>query len=334
MRIKLLLLVCVSVLLVDAQEPINNYFSAPMSEYALVSGTIDQTPTGANATWSFSGLIKSGTNTDTFAAPSAQELSTYPGTTQVLTITDDAMNTNQAFYKIVGATLSLTGASNPQFTLDYNTDNAEIGTYPLIFGAAVNNDAIAGEINAQGQTEDYDGIISTEVDAYGELTYDVLNEGGYSGDVTRIRTEQDLSFTVAGFFPGTASIISYNYYRDDIGDLVFRTTAGVVSVPDLGITESFSSAEGVIVNVLSVENNSLAINDMKLYPNPAEDFLNIQFSNNTISIKSVKITDINGRTILTAQSNSALKIGQLQSGFYTISVSTNKGSVVRKFIKK
>lgn len=332
MKIKLLFAFFTLSMLAYSQAPVNNYFSEPMFQYALVTGTLDHTPTGANATWNFSSLTQTGTNTDTYAAPTAGELTDYPGTTEVLTITDNAMNTNQFFYKEETSTLSLTGASNADFTLNYNTDNALVGTYPMSFGDPATVDNIAGVLMAQGQSPTYTGTIDTEVDAYGTLTFDVTGQGSYSGSVTRIRTEQNVSFTIAGIFPGTGNLISYNYYKDADGALVFRTFEGVVAVPALSITETFSTAEALITNTLSVDNDELALNNIKIYPNPVDDVLNIDLGDN-ILIKSVNIVDINGRAVLTS-TGSTINTSQLQSGFYIVRVDTEVGYVTRKFIKK
>lgn len=339
MKKKLLsLLLCLAIGFTFAQAPVNNYFSAPNSMYAIVSGTVNQTPTGANAVWNFGTLTQSGTNTDTFAAPTTQQLTDYPGTTQVLTISDGTTNT-QAFYKLTGSTLSLTGATNPEFTLDYNTDNALIGTYPLSFGSTSSPDAIAGnimaEINGSNITAAYTGTITTQVDAHGTLSFNVTGQGTYSGNVTRIQTNQTLNFTVFGFIPGTATVTAYNYYKDVDGALVFRTTEGIVNVgPPANINESFSTAEALITNTLSVNDNELVEQSLTLYPNPTDSVLNIKLEDIS-TVHSVKIIDVNGRIVFTSEkSTKSINVSALEAGFYLVNINTNKGLVTKKFIKK
>ena len=332
MKIQFTLLCCITAFFARGQAPVNDYFGDAMNQYAVVTGTIDNTPTGMNATWNFSGLTQASTTTDTFAAPTPAELSDYPGTTQVLSTTDDnSLETTQVFHSLVGATLSLTGATNPEFVLDYNSDNALIGTYPLTFGSAV-NDAIAGTIVAQGQTANYSGTIDTEVDAYGTLSFDVTGLGSYSGSVTRITTTQNISFSVV-IFPGTASITSYNYYDDADGSLVFRTSDGVVSVPGLAINETFAVAEGLITNTLSagtIEAQEAAL----LYPNPVDDRLYIEMSD-LITIRSVRVIDNNGRVLLLSEkNNNSLDLSRLSPGFYTVLINTDTGEVLSKKLVK
>ncbi len=335
MKAKLLLFFCVLTTVTYGQEPVNNYFSSPMSNYFIVSGTIDQSSTGANAVWNFNTLTQTANNTDTFAAPTAAELVDYPGTTQVLTITDNAMNTNVVFYKLDGVTLSLTGANNSDFNINYNADNALIGAYPLTYGNPSTTDAIAGTITTQGQTATFTGTFTTEVDAYGILGFDVVGEGSFSGGVTRVKTEQMISFTALGIYPGTAEITSYNYYKDSDGALVFRTSDAIINIAGLGINQTTSSSEALITNTLSVTNNGLAINSVKIYPNPVEDFLNIKLDDE-VSVRSVEIKDINGRTVLFSQRKiDNMDVSHLQTGFYLVIIFTKNSSITRrKFVKK
>ncbi|WP_299128999.1 T9SS type A sorting domain-containing protein [uncultured Winogradskyella sp.] len=332
MKVRLLIPFIVLIVKVNAQETITNYFSVPLSQYAIVSGSIDHSPAGANAIWTFTGLTASGTNTDAFAPPTTAESSAYPGTTEVLTITDEAMNENKAFYQVDGSTLSLIGASNAEFTIDYNSDNALLGTYPLSFGNAASVDAIAGQLMAQGQSPNYTGTITTEVEAFGILTFDVAGLGNFNEAVTRIKTEQNISFTISGIFPGSVDIVSYNYYKDSDGALVFRSTEGTVVVNSLGVNDSFSTSEALITNTLSVDNTEERLESVKLYPNPVKDMLHIELPTNMV-IESLTFIDVNGRTVLESKNN-IVNTNQLESGFYSVIINTEVGYTVRKFIKQ
>lgn len=334
MKTKLLYLFFLFNYLCFSQTPINDYFSLEGDQFAIVTGVVDQSSSGANSTWSFSSLTQTGTNTDTYAAPTSGETISYPGTTQVLTITDNVMNSSEIFYKADGSSVTLTGTSNSQFVLDYNTDNAFLGSYPLTFGTTATTDAIAGTITTGGQSALYSGTITTEVDAYGLLNFNVTGQGSYSGSVTRVKTQQLISFTVLGVFPGTGLITSYNYYKDTDGVLVFRTTDGVVSVPSLGINQTITSREALITNTLSLFNNVLANNSIKFYPNPFKTHLNIEVANGII-VTSISVFDTNGRVVLYTKSNlKLLDVSKLHAGLYFAKFSTNKGLVTKKVLKK
>ena len=114
--------------------------------------------------------------------------------------------------------------------------------------------------------------------------------------------------------------------------MVFRSTEGAVVVNGAGINETFSTFEALITNTLSIDDSQLALSNVKLYPNPVNNILNIELSN-AIAIESVTILDLNGRTVLTSKVSS-INTSQLQSGFYVARVDTEVGSITRKFIKK
>lgn len=331
---KKLLLFTVSLFtgLTYGQQPINNYFSAPLSEFAIVSNTIDHSTSGANAVWSFGTLTLAGTNNDSFAAPSATELTSYPGTTLVLTISGAA--SSQVFHKVTGSDLSLTGASNPEFTLNYNTDNALIGTYPLTYGNAAINDNIAGDITAEGLNTSYTGTINTEVDAHGTISFSVTGQGAYSGNVTRVISQQSIAFNFFGIAPGTATMTTINYYKNADGALVFRSTSGAINVSaPFNVNETFSSNEALITNTLSVADATIAANSIQLYPNPVQETLYIKDVNN-VQISTIQIIDISGRAVLTIKGNqNTINLSILQSGLYLVQLNTSEGVITRKILK-
>lgn len=74
--------------------------------------------------------------------------------------------------------------------------------------------------------------------------------------------------------------------------------------------------------------------EIKIFPNPASNILNI---NTSSIITSIEIVDINGRIIQSLSQNSnevILNIENLQSGMYLLKVTTENGSSIEKIIKK
>jgi len=83
---------------------------------------------------------------------------------------------------------------------------------------------------------------------------------------------------------------------------------------------------------------STAINDLKvlspeIFPNPANDLLNIQF--NTANDYQIRITDITGQTVTetTNTGNSVLNISNFKPGNYFISITEGKSVWNDKFVK-
>ena len=77
---------------------------------------------------------------------------------------------------------------------------------------------------------------------------------------------------------------------------------------------------------------------ISVYPNPAIDFIAISLDI-TASMKEIKILDITGRTIVTRsvqtrETKIMLSVRDFAPGVYLISLTTDKGTRVRKFIRR
>lgn len=324
MKRKLLYLACLITSFTFAQS-IATFNSANMSNYGTVDGAVDQSPTGASTTWSFTGLTVSGTSTDTYAAPTGVQTTTFPGTTNVFSSGD-----NDILFKDTAGELSITGAVTPDLELNYNVDNALIGTFPLSFGYN-NTDAVEGTFTNPDISGVFSGNIVKTVDAHGTLNLNVVGEGVYSGTVTRLTMVQTVTLGLPPFLPnaGTATQTSYYYYDNSTGNLVFRSNTVHIVIPIANIDETTIVNEVYLVTLLGVKEN--VANDFSVIPNPVHSILNI---NTQKSIKSVSVFDINGREVLSTTNNTkSIDVSALQDGMYILQVLTNTGILTKKFIK-
>ena len=79
---------------------------------------------------------------------------------------------------------------------------------------------------------------------------------------------------------------------------------------------------------------------MSVWPNPANDVLNIEFSHTELVSASqtnynIIITDVVGREVLQQQYNKAVDVSSLQNGIYFLSVYKNNTLLqTKKFIKE
>lgn len=95
---------------------------------------------------------------------------------------------------------------------------------------------------------------------------------------------------------------------------------------DYGVTVS---------NALNVAEVPSEENRFKIYPNPANDYLNV-FLSNSEKITSFKIYDVFGKIVLKneLQRSEQINISTLQTGFYFIKVKTETKDYVSKFLKE
>lgn len=79
--------------------------------------------------------------------------------------------------------------------------------------------------------------------------------------------------------------------------------------------------------------------DLKVYPNPAKDLLNIEFTSETTGKTKFDIFNLNGRLIKTVNLESTdnhyqINIQDLASGAYILIINNEGGSNSHKFIKQ
>jgi hypothetical protein len=88
-----------------------------------------------------------------------------------------------------------------------------------------------------------------------------------------------------------------------------------------------------ITTVLSAD--SFQSNSFTMYPNPVLDVLNV--NSNLLEIKSITIADINGRIVKQIlelnKQTSQINVSNLNAGIYIVTIDSEEGSTVKKFIK-
>lgn len=330
-----------------AQAPIAQFINTSEQNYAIVESStpVDQSPSGANAVWNFTNFTQIGTNTDTYVSPASTDVQNeYPGTTEVQVITTDGMPPviSNLFIKNDNDEISITGLmQGDQLALNL-TNNATLGTFPLSYPYSFDDpDGISGtfEGNVDGTQADgdFDGDITTSVDAYGTLTLNDFGLGAYSGNVTRLKTEQTINLTiyVIGFPVPIGDVVQtvYNYYDDTDGSLVFRTSENVFDINAGGqmFQDTVLVYEVLDRSTLSI-NDTVVSNDFKMYPNPVDTTLNFDLGQqNTINV--INILDLNGRLVMTSNTNT-IDVSSLQAGLYIASIDSKNGLITKKFIKR
>ncbi|RZJ30114.1 MAG: hypothetical protein EOO48_05805, partial [Flavobacterium sp.] len=260
---------------------------------ATADTPIDETATGGGQTWNFTNLIAGGFVDVDNTLPTPTETAQYPGTTMVSTQTPNGGGTSSKIYLNSSSATSFTGADTNGILLNYSTNNATIGTFPLTFGYA-NTDTMSGTYSYTTYSGTFTGTITSAVDAYGTLNTNDVGFGPQSFAVTRLKIVQNISLTYIFPNAGTVVITSYLYYRDasTSGDHfpIFNSTTTSVNIPLLSInqtTTGYLSAGGALLGTPTFLQNSVS-----LWPNPVKDILNISSADATL--KSISITDANG----------------------------------------
>ena len=321
-----------------AQSPISSFYPVSGSNYAIVvpASSIDQSAAGANVMWDFTNLTPVGSSYDENTTPTAQEIADFPNTTNATQNTSTVnmtTNVSSVYSKNISNEISITGIYSPQVTLNFATNNAKLGTFPLNYGYSF-TDNLAGTYSYDTYNGTLTGTITTSVDAYGTLMLTIAGMGSTSETVTRLKSEQNINLNY-GFFMnvGTIHQTLYSYYVAGNNSPVFRTSTTAVNVPLLSIDQTGEQYER-FVGVLGINENVAAANTVSVYPNPAEDVLNI--NNQTAhSITGITVTDMSGRIVIQKKGEvTTLLIGHLQKGLYTATIITDSGSFIKKIMKQ
>lgn len=323
-------------LITNGQTPINSFVGVTGEAFDIITANpdLDQTAAGPNITWNFNQLVLAGQSTSTILAPTAAQLTTFPTTTNVKKFTNliSATTTfSELFYKNVSSEISLTGVTSDNLILNYVTNNAKLGTFPLIYGYNF-TDTTAGTFTSGTNNGTFTGNIVTSVDAYGTLTLNNTGNGSFSGPVTRLKTVQNITLFQGFFNVGSAVQTSYSYYSGSNLNPELRYTKAVINIPLLNITNQTAIQIEDFATILLSTNNNILTDNISIYPNPVNDILNIKSKDNQKI--SFVITDINGREIISKTSNdNNINVSNLKKGIYFVKITNDNSSITKKIIK-
>lgn len=326
-----------------SQSPISNLVNQTETIYAIIdsSNPLDENASGSDLIWNFTTLSQVGTNTDTNSSPTSEELSDYPNTTEVLTITssDTPPIENKLFIRDDSDEISLTGVTQgTNLSLEF-IDNATLGTFPLNFNYSNSDDTygnFSGAYEGTNISGTFTGTLETDVDAYGTLTLNDFGSGAYNGNVTRLKTQLNISLNVTIINIGTASITNYYYYDDITGQLVFRTSTNIIDIDSFGtvINETVIVYEALNQNILNTDEHTHFNNTIHIFPNPATNLLKFDKTEN-IKIEKIKVSDLRGRIFeVPFDSIDTIDISNLLPGIYFIHIHTEANVYSQKIIKK
>lgn len=186
-----------------------------------------------------------------------------------------------------------------------------------------------GAVTAQGSSSSFSsygpnsaGVIKPDASARGTETYTVFNS-----QVTQASGTSLANPVAAGGITCLLQSLPKNISREEIKNKL-RQNASLYPNP--------SNQMGFgILNLYKIYQSYLGVNDItrmsiKIYPNPAKDFITITSEK---ALKSIEIYDALGRLIKTNSSNK-INVSQLSKGNYLLKIKTDSGEVIEKFIKE
>jgi len=315
-----------------AQSPVASFYTVSPNayQYTLVNSApaLDESATGANVAWNFNQLTQDGTSTSQTVTPTSSETSAYPNTTGVLQTSGDFTTTHIYFSTTANGT-SLTGANTSGVTLNYSTNNAFLGLFPLSYGYSYIDNAVSGTFTSSALSGTFSGTCTTSVDAYGTLSVNVGSTPANT-PVTRLKITQDLDLLYMGVVIGNMTQTTYSYYAaTPAADPVFRSMTIHIVVSAFAVDQTNTSYE-TFNSVLGTKDPAKG-NGLTIAPNPVNDVLH--FAGNT-AITGVTITDAAGRVVLQSKAANDIAVSGLSAGVYNVVIQAANGTEVQKMVKK
>lgn len=299
--------------------------AAPANGYDVYYSTTNTAPTSTTTPTTTSGT------TSVSLTPLAQNTMYY------VWVRSNCSSTDQSSWV---ALPSFTTLATPPANDDCSTPNS------LTPGGAFAQNAITGSNAGATNTTDATATHTCQATASKEVWYSVVVPA--SGTITietKAVTGSTVTDTVLTAYTGSCGALTQVGCDDDAGDVNF-------SLLTLGSANGVNAGDTVLISVwnyssttsgdfqVSAYDGSLAANevvniknDVKIYPNPFTDVVNIS---NVRNVKSISIVDMAGRVVKTiAKPTAQISLGELKSGMYLINIQNIDGTTnVVKAIKK
>ncbi|TNJ46016.1 T9SS type A sorting domain-containing protein [Tamlana fucoidanivorans] len=123
------------------------------------------------------------------------------------------------------------------------------------------------------------------------------------------------------------------YIGDFIGS-VSTIQAKLLDIANYQITNGGAYSIDLTSETITLSNkdNNVVESNVKVFPNPAKDVINVRATNG-ILIEGLEVYNITGR-LLKKQSEKMIDISGLSSGMYLLKVDTDRGGVIQKVVKQ
>ena len=189
--------------------------------------------------------------------------------------------------------------------------------------------------------------IGTGIGIGGNLLYLVMNTGIGSYNLDTQTIVDTAILNLFGAIPDAeiySAALDYinNKFYVNYGNRNFYSIGEVFSLAGDSLTSYATGINAVACAIdfrtpTGIANQGSVQDAISVYPNPVNDFVGINL-NSTAILKEIKILDLTGRTIDTksvqkGENNIRIRVSDYPSGVYLISITTDQGTKVRKFIK-
>lgn len=237
---------------------------------------------------------------------------------------------------------SMVGKINTQVTFSsgatgqnviYTSNNSGIAT---INESGVISPVTNGEVWVFAELED--GSLKDSLSILVNISVESID---FTADASEITSLEDVVNTHVVFTPGFTSE-TVIYTSGDTGIATINASGVISPVANGEVWLYAETADGNHIDSLSIVVNTTVTDvnlaghevNCKIYPNPANDYITISSS---LSIKTVRIYNLASQIVRIIEVNSVsklLNVNELHSGIYMLLIETERGSLVKKLVKR
>lgn len=288
---------------------------------------------GAGQTWNFSSLsVTSPTTTNNgVTVASTGSAAAYPSSNVALSI---GTGTN-SFYSASSTGLLYWGGDikvgGQNIVMAY-TSAAPYAVYPMTLGTTTSSNVAGTNTSIAGP-----GTFTGTSSVTGSGTGMIMLPGGYNfNNILKVTTATTMSFTTP-FGPGTYIKNNYDYYSALSKYPLFSISNETITSGLGTTTETVTLINNNYKTVGISESANQTLSNVNIYPNPAKDNVNINFTNENAEAVSYEIVNVIGQTVRT-QNIPATKgetlynvsLTGIESGIYFIKLNVGSRSSITK----
>lgn len=296
----------------------------------IVSG-LNAGAAGANQTWDFSTLVADVSRFDEYKlaqwTPSANE---FPTSNVALELDQS----NYVYFTHNGTGLFFDGFAGAQGTFKLD-DSQQRVQFPISYESSfVDTSVISGIINFQFQNFDslefkQTAVVNSTIDAFGSITIPMGTYDALRANISTHEIDSVWGYTLGQRvflepFSGDTTVYEMEWYSDHADMAGFVLTAAVDTAGNMQSADYKAAGPGVGIN------EGLEDVSVKVFPNPASDFLTISVDKPEL-ISNVQIFGLDGKLIMIDEIDEALtqvNLNKFAEGVYIYQLTDVDGNAL------
>lgn len=198
---------------------------------------------------------------------------------------------------------------------------------------------VAGEVNNTITCErDTNNTPSTNNAASNTVTQELMNCVGlysplqtnlsyaYGSDYMPFQSNGEVITGFYEFNESTRPHSASDTYANMDPVFVFNVTKAA-----LGAVQHFATADITTLSINDCPPEKM-LQSLRIYPNPASDFINIEMLNTNLKDYSFNITDLSGKVLIQSENSKRIDISKLSSGIYFATMTVEDQKLTKKIV--